>query len=59
MKISVLMSEDEEGATPCIFDCKLSPDGLMCAAVDSSGFLTLFGFGSSLPYQQVGGTCAV
>ena len=38
---------------PCIFDCKFSPDGLMCAAVDSSGQLTLFGFGSSKPYQQV------
>ena len=38
---------------PCIFDCKWSPDGLTVAAADIFGYLTIFGFGSSTPYQQV------
>ena len=43
----------EDEGIPCIFDCKFSPDGFMCAAADSSGYLTLFGFGSSHLYEQV------
>ena len=43
----------EEEGVPCIFDCKWSPDGLTCAAADSFGYMTIFGFGSSTPYEQV------
>lgn len=42
----------DEGAV-CVFDCKFSPDGLSCAAVDSHGFLTILGFGSDEPYKKV------
>ena len=38
----------------CVFDCKFSPDGLRCAAVDSYGFLTIMGFGSDELYKKVG-----
>uniref|UniRef100_A0A1X7SPL1 Uncharacterized protein n=1 Tax=Amphimedon queenslandica TaxID=400682 RepID=A0A1X7SPL1_AMPQE len=41
----------DEGV-PCIFDCKWSPDGLTVAAADIFGYLTIFGFGSSTPYEQ-------
>ena len=44
---------EEDGAITCIFDCKFSPDGLTCAAADSSGYLTVMGFGSSEPYKKV------
>ena len=37
----------------CVFDCKFSPDGLRCAAVDSYGFLTIMGFGSNELYKKV------
>ena len=37
----------------CVFDCKFSPDGLTCAAVDSYGFLTIMGFGSNQLYKKV------
>ena len=44
--------EWDEGPV-CVFDCKFSPDGLRCAAVDSYGFLTILGFGSDEPYRKV------
>ena len=44
---------EEDGAITCIFDCKFSPDGLTCAAADSSGYLTVMGFDSSEPYKKV------
>jgi len=46
--------KDEEGFPASIFDCRFSPDGLMCAAVDMNGYLTLMGFGSSDQYDKVG-----
>lgn len=46
---------DGEDEPSSIFDCKFSPDGLMCAAVDMSGNLTLMGFGSSVEYDKVRG----
>ena len=44
--------EEDEGVS-CIFDCRFSPDGSLCAAADGSGYLTLLGLDSSTPYQQV------
>lgn len=43
----------EDGKEASIFDCRFSPDGLMCAAVDVNGYLTLMGFGSSENYDKV------
>lgn len=37
----------------CIYDCKFSPDGLMFAATDSHGHLSLYGFGSAQPYDAL------
>ena len=45
--------EDENGKESAIFDCRFSPDGLMCAAVDNYGFLTIMGFGSTEQYDKV------
>ena len=45
----------DDDSPASIFDCRFSPDGLMCAAVDMNGFLTLMGFGSSDQYDKVGG----
>ena len=50
---SFQMQHEGEQGISCIFDCRLSPDGTLCAAADGSGYLSLFGLGSSLPYQQV------
>lgn len=47
--------EGEEGNPAAIFDCKFSPDGSMCAAVDMNGYLTLLGLGSSQDYDKVRG----
>ena len=47
--------EGDDGNTAAIFDCKFSPDGLMCAAVDMNGYLSLLGFGSSAEYEKVRG----
>ena len=44
--------ESDEGPV-CVFDCKFSPDGLRCVAVDSYGFLTILGFGSDELYKKV------
>ena len=52
IKLKSLYLEGTEGPE-CVFDCKFSPDGLTCAAVDSYGFLTIFGFGSDEPYNKV------
>jgi WD40 repeat protein len=49
-----VVGDDENMAA--IFDCKFSPDGLMCAAVDMNGYLSLMGFGSSVEYSKVRGT---
>lgn len=46
--------KDEDGNQASIFDCRFSPDGLMCAAVDMNGYLTLMGLGSSEEYDKVG-----
>ena len=43
----------EDGNPASIFDCRFSPDGLMCAAVDMNGYLTLMGFGSNDQYIKV------
>ena len=51
--IKSVLVEDEEGKPAAIFDCKFSPDGLMCAAVDMNGCLSLLGFGSSQEYLKV------
>ena len=50
---SFQMQHEGEQGVSCIFDCRFSPDGTLCAAADGSGYLSLFGLGSSLPYQQV------
>lgn len=47
-----MQHEGEQGIS-CIFDCRFSPDGSLCAVADGSGYLSLFGLGSSRPYQQV------
>ena len=47
--------EGEDGNSAAIFDCKFSPDGLMCAAVDMNGYLSLLGFGDSKVYAKVRG----
>jgi bromodomain and WD repeat domain-containing protein 1/3 len=52
VKLNEFQLEYEDEGIPCIFDCKWSPDGLSCAAADSFGYLTLFGFGSSFPYEK-------
>lgn len=51
--------EGEDGSPASIFDCKFSPDGLMCAAVDSYGFLSLLGFGSNEDYKKVSYRCTI
>ncbi len=45
--------EGEDGNPAAIFDCKFSPDGLMVAAVDMNGHLSLLGLGSSVDYDKV------
>ena len=45
--------EGEDGFPASIFDCKFSPDGLMCAAVDVNGHLSLLGFGSNDDYKVI------
>lgn len=45
--------EGEDKTPAAIFDCKFSPDGLMCAAVDMNGYLSLLGLGSSEEYGKV------
>ena len=47
------MQHEEDTCVPCIFDCRFSPDGSLCAAADGSGYLTLLGLGSSEPYKKV------
>ena len=53
---SFQMAHEGEQGVSCIFDCRFSPDGTLCAAADGSGYLSLLGRGSSLPYQQVNDT---
>lgn len=52
VKLKSFQLEWEDGPV-CVFDCKFSPDGLRCAAVDSYGFLTIMGFGSNELYKKV------
>lgn len=51
--LKTIRIEGEEGTPAAIFDCKFSPDGLMCAAVDMNGYLSLLGLGSSSDYKKV------
>ena len=52
VQLQSFLLEWEDGPV-CVFDCKFSPDGLSCAAVDSYGFLTIMGFGSDEQYSKV------
>ena len=52
VKLKSFQLEWDDGPV-CVFDCKFSPDGLRCAAVDSYGFLTIMGFGSEELYKKV------
>ena len=52
VKLKSFQLEWDDGPV-CVFDCKFSPDGLRCAAVDSYGFLTIMGFGSDELYKKV------
>lgn len=47
--------DGDDGNPAAIFDCKFSTDGLMCAAVDMNGYLTLLGFGDKKEYTKVCG----
>ena len=51
--LKMMEMKGEDGNLASIFDCRFSPDGLMCAAVDMNGYLTLMGFGSSKEYDKV------
>ena len=37
--LKTIKLEGEDGTHASVFDCKFSPDGLMCAAVDMNGHL--------------------